>query len=597
MKRILSFLLIFATILALAVPVFAVTGNVVYDETYTVNNAWVLNLDLDLTPFREGWIEQVHFWYQDEEYFHLDFAYASDRSYWLKIGDGSSIQKNLYHSQYDGWKPNSNLDNYRIIEFNHAQTVSLKFYNWLLANAIPLQEYGSYVKTDYYLDGSFGMDDFYWYSPSSFGLIPSDLDYYDIQLDFTDAAGRRYYGMRISDNNIKLHCYPWGENMYVMWDDQKGLYGERYNQLTFTYGQYVSEAFFNWFSVNFVPDGIGSADDCCLCISSVSYDFDLNGYCDYCKLLLPSSISRTYSPEGWPDGYPLPPLGAHRKFTYVSSQFFVIREGTDTFLYFYYPEYDSPTRWDFICDDSNQVYLDTYDLGVSGGIDSISLNRFVYKLIGSEWFFLDTDRVSSTSFGDFDNIQIVFSTLTLQFLSSDSGTGGILGWLKSIWDSISSLPDLISRGISKILKEIFVPDLDRLQNKFTDFMSGLNSNAYGRDDGLPYEGPLLGGHKETVDTMGGIMDTEAEEPLNIDGSLSIGELHWDKVTWLDLGWFKEGIRYFRWIINLWIYWLLAIFCCNQCLSLIGQFGSIGSSVAKTVDVAIRGHKYDKVDGG
>lgn len=83
----------------------------------------------------------------------------------------------------------------------------------------------------------------------------------------------------------------------------------------------------------------------------------------------------------------------------------------------------------------------------------------------------------------------------------------------------------------------------------------------------------------STDDLDGLSNVQESEPSDISSDISIGNIHLSSVKFLDLKYFKQGIVYFRPIINGFLTWLLGMFYYNQLLSFFGQGGLIAKEVS------------------
>lgn len=131
-------------------------------------------------------------------------------------------------------------------------------------------------------------------------------------------------------------------------------------------------------------------------------------------------------------------------------------------------------------------------------------------------------------------------------------------WLADLWEGICSIPELLLNGI----KSIFVPDTDDMQDKFTSFTSQVSPATM--DDG--------------ENSLGGLLDVESSEPADISSDYNVGGLNLSDVKFLNLEYFKQGVVYFRPVINGFLTWVLFMFYYNQLLSFLGQAPLMASAV-------------------
>ena len=159
---------------------------------------------------------------------------------------------------------------------------------------------------------------------------------------------------------------------------------------------------------------------------------------------------------------------------------------------------------------------------------------------------------------------------------SDDNSSSLWGWLgsivdglKAVWETIKNLPQNIADKLKSFfdnllsgIKSIFVPDTDKMEADFQNFANSVSVNALGTDD------------------LDGLFDVQESEPsdissdITIGNDISVGKLSFSNIKFLDLKYFKQGIVYFRPIINGFLTWLLGMFYYNQLLSFLGQGGLI-----------------------
>lgn len=122
------------------------------------------------------------------------------------------------------------------------------------------------------------------------------------------------------------------------------------------------------------------------------------------------------------------------------------------------------------------------------------------------------------------------------------------------------LPILILDGI----KEIFIPDMEEMKVEFSNFINKVSVNATGGMNPVDLAGANSAGSRE---------------PMDISGSFNVAGLNLGTVKFLDLRFFKDGIVYFRPVINGFLGWLLAMFYYREFLSFIGQAPMMGHAVS------------------
>lgn len=142
-----------------------------------------------------------------------------------------------------------------------------------------------------------------------------------------------------------------------------------------------------------------------LCDGSTCPATDVNedGYCDDCGLRLMRMIA---PPDGWPSNMPAPPTGFDS-----NSQYILMTKGDGyTYLYAFTPYDASPvSEWNTIGSVHNSMQLKMYDASGNG----VNVKRLTYRLSDDgEWYQHDSQSVDSTLFGDFEEIDMIYSTLS-----------------------------------------------------------------------------------------------------------------------------------------------------------------------------------------
>ena len=167
---------------------------------------------------------------------------------------------------------------------------------------------------------------------------------------------------------------------------------------------------------------------------------------------------------------------------------------------------------------------------------------------------------------------------------NDTNTGTLWGWLdsvvsglKTVWETLTDLPGLIANALSTAfnavvdaivslpqlildgIKAIFVPDMEEMKTEFASFVDKINPGTM----------------DNSANTLGGILESPEREPddfvANLDlGNSVMGNLKFNGIVLADMEWMKQGITYFRPIINAFIAWLLGMFYYRELLSFIGQ---------------------------
>lgn len=147
-----------------------------------------------------------------------------------------------------------------------------------------------------------------------------------------------------------------------------------------------------------------------------------------------------------------------------------------------------------------------------------------------------------------------------------NGYEKVRNWIIDLGDSFKSsvsdmgtdLLDGISNTISSVtdtIKSIFIPDTEGMKVQFLSFKDKVASR-------LPF------GSVSDLDGAGAV---GSKEPVDINSNISIpGVGTLANVTFLDLEYFKQGIVYFRPVINGLLTWLMGMFYYREFLSFFGQ---------------------------
>ncbi len=118
-------------------------------------------------------------------------------------------------------------------------------------------------------------------------------------------------------------------------------------------------------------------------------------------------------------------------------------------------------------------------------------------------------------------------------------------------NAIANLPSAILSGI----KNIFFPDMEDMKTEFLAFLEKIN--------------PPISDTSE-IESVGGLLDVESSEPVDVTSDIQIGSIQFSNLKFMDLTYFKQGIVFFRPLINGFLGWLLGMFYYNQFLAFIGQ---------------------------
>lgn len=146
-----------------------------------------------------------------------------------------------------------------------------------------------------------------------------------------------------------------------------------------------------------------------------------------------------------------------------------------------------------------------------------------------------------------------------------------------VWEAITNLPQLIANALSSAfdavvdavtwlatalldgVKAIFIPDMEEMKQEFSSFVDKVNPDTM----------------DNSADSLGGILDSPSREPGDIKGDINLGNsvmgsLKFNGIVLADMKWLKDGVEFFRPVINGFILWLLGMFYYRELLSFIGQ---------------------------
>lgn len=139
--------------------------------------------------------------------------------------------------------------------------------------------------------------------------------------------------------------------------------------------------------------------------------------------------------------------------------------------------------------------------------------------------------------------------------------------LKTIWESISNIPNQIIEG----LKGIFVPDTDEIRDTVTSFTDELRNN-FGFDTSF-FErlGVVNTSTADRVVGGGSFGNTASGVPVgDLTGDYNISGVGTLKLKFFDSSFFVSGVEFFRPYIRGFIVLLLCIFNVKMFLSFIRQ---------------------------
>ncbi len=97
--------------------------------------------------------------------------------------------------------------------------------------------------------------------------------------------------------------------------------------------------------------------------------------------------------------------------------------------------------------------------------------------------------------------------------------------------------------------------MDEMKDEFANFTNQVAPSTMSNGD---------------ASSLGGLLNIESSEPSNITADFKVGGLSLTGLNFLDLSYFKQGITYFRPVINAFLAWLLGMFYYNEFLAFIGQ---------------------------
>lgn len=141
---------------------------------------------------------------------------------------------------------------------------------------------------------------------------------------------------------------------------------------------------------------------------------------------------------------------------------------------------------------------------------------------------------------------------------------GVVSGLKSIWETLTNLPQIMLDGI----KSIFIPDTEEINNKFNSFLQELKMK-FSFDTDF-FEGLFQG---ESV-----VNDVYEEYEIPNVGTFNF--------KFFDSNFFVDGVTYFRPFIRGFLVLLLAIYNVKQFLSFIRQDAGVATGKSANMETRI-----------
>lgn len=156
-------------------------------------------------------------------------------------------------------------------------------------------------------------------------------------------------------------------------------------------------------------------------------DWDIDAVCDTCGMPLAYSVQRSFVPSGWPSEYPSMPVGADANSQYI----LMTKDDGYTYLYIFTPYEASPvSEWNTVGSVHDSMQLKMYDADGNG----VNVKRLTYRLgDNGDWYQHDSQSVDTTLFGAFDEIDMVYSTLS--FYKED----GTLFFPLPLWEEMEQV--------------------------------------------------------------------------------------------------------------------------------------------------------------
>lgn len=144
----------------------------------------------------------------------------------------------------------------------------------------------------------------------------------------------------------------------------------------------------------------------------------------------------------------------------------------------------------------------------------------------------------------------------------------MLGGLKSIWETLTNLPQLIVDGI----KDIFIPDVEYIQSSFNSFIAELKMK-FGFD----------------TDFFDGLFDSERPvTDIFVDYTIpSVGDF---RLKVFDTKYLYDGVSYFRPFIRGFIVLLMGLYNVRMALSFIRQDAGVVAGKAVSMEMNARKEK-------
>lgn len=173
-------------------------------------------------------------------------------------------------------------------------------------------------------------------------------------------------------------------------------------------------------------------------------------------------------------------------------------------------------------------------------------------------FTLSVNQDFSSSDGSSSDdtlLEKILSSVSNAFKTFWSHFDNLTNWFKSVFDSISNLPSLISDG----LKDIFIPDVETLQADLEAAVENITSQ--------------FGIHFDTYDRL---FDTEIA-PEDVVEDYNIPGIGTFKLKFLDTSYLINGVAFFRPFIRGFLVLLLLFYNWKQALTLFDQNPAIAGS--------------------
>lgn len=158
----------------------------------------------------------------------------------------------------------------------------------------------------------------------------------------------------------------------------------------------VSVEFYEWFTAN-------THEWTCDGSTCPATDVNEDEICDDCGARILRMVA---PPDGWPSNMPAPPTSFDSNSQYI----LMTKDDGYTYLYVFTPYDASPvSEWNTIGSVHNSMQLKMFDASGNG----VNVKRLTYRLSDDgEWYQHDSQSVDSTLFGDFEEIDMIYSTLS-----------------------------------------------------------------------------------------------------------------------------------------------------------------------------------------